>query len=449
MERIPAVPFTEKGAVMDRKHVRGLCALALIAKLGTGPALAQTETIVSPEDPVVCGTADESFPVLAKSAAIPKVSKTYSGKLKAMVIRISFSDAPYTVDTATISKTNATINTLYRSMSRNTFEWDWRIYGTVLNAPGTRAGYGTKFNDLQAWIITELTRLGLKRGTDYDVYVASFPQITVGWAGLSNLRDADWINGSYSAGVTGHELGHSLGLPHAHSIEAGMDMFGTPGTTTQTNEYGNPYDIMGRGGAVGHFNVLYKWRIGWEDAEEIKEITSSGTYRIYAQDNAVHKGRVIGLRVPSGNPNYGYWFEYRTVSASARNGAAVMFQGFRTNANLDSWYLDTTPGSRASGDESDGVLGVGKEFKDKYGEALFKTVAINSGTWNEEGWVDVQVTIPGTTVALRAPGAPIALSARQGMPAFDFLGRLAAPERMGTLRLIGGDGNTRLVLQAP
>ncbi|HKP95925.1 MAG TPA: hypothetical protein VJ385_09225 [Fibrobacteria bacterium] len=420
---------------------RKLCLLALTATLAMGRAAAEDEEIV-------CGTPDETAGALAKSADIPKISKVYSGKLRALVIRIGFSDAPYSIDTAAINKTNATINVLYRSMSRNTFEWDWKTYGTVLSAPGTRADYGANFSSLQSWISSQLTSLGLKRGTDYDVYVASFPQIAVNWSGLSNMRDADWINGSYGAGVTGHELGHSLGLPHAHSIEAGPDMFGTPGTTAQSNEYGNPYDIMGRGGSSGHFNVLYKWRIGWEDAEEIKEIKNSGIYRIYAQDNAVHKGRIIGLRVPSGNANYGYWFEYRTLSTAARNGAAVMFQGFRTSTNLDSWYLDTTPGSRSSGDESDGVLAIGRQFKDKYGETTFKTLAVNTGTWNEEGWVDVQITIPGSAVSLASrPG--IRLFRASEASAFNVMGR--AVEGLSSVRTLAvktENGSPRLLLNA-
>jgi hypothetical protein len=401
---------------MNKNAIGKLCVFAMSASLFAGQARAADES-------ALCGVPDDVAGSLAKAADIPKITKSYSGKLRAIVIRVAFADAGYTVDTSTINKTNASINTLYRAMSRNAFEWDFRIYDKIFTAPGTRAAYGANFASLQSWIASQMAAAGLKRTTDYDVYVASFPQIDVGWAGLSNLRDADWINGSYSAGVTGHELGHSLGLPHAHSIEAGPDMFGIPGTTSQTNEYGNPYDIMGRGGSTGHFNVLYKWRVGWEDADEIQEVKASGTYRVYAQDNAAHKGRVIGLRVPSGNPNYAYWFEYRTISASARNGAAVMFQGFRTATNLDSWYLDTTPGSRTSSDEADGVLAVGRQFQDKYGEATFKTLAINAGTWNENGYVDLQITVPGTVPVTLSLDRNIRLFTPNGMPAYDMTGR--------------------------
>jgi hypothetical protein len=415
-----------------------LRAAALVAAMALSPAWAQSD-----DAGYICGTPDLPAGPLAKSADLPKITKVYSGTLKAIVIKVAFSDAAYTVTDSTINKTNASINTLYHSMSRNAFEWTWSIHPTIFTAPGTRADYAANFSSLQTFITQQLTAAGLKRGTDYDVYVANFPLINVSWAGLSNLRDADWINGSYSAGVTGHELGHSLGLPHAHSIEAGADMFGTPGTTSQTNEYGNPFDIMGRGGATSHFNNLYKWRIGWMDSAELKEVKASGVYRIYAQDNAVHKDRLIGIRVPSANPNYAYWFEYRGASTSSRTGASVMFQGFKTATNLDSWFLDATPASRTSNDETDGVLISGKSFQDKYATAspsTFTVLAINTGTYNENGWVDVQVSYNGAPVGL-APVAARPFS--RGAEGVDILGR--AVDASARILTVGAkDGAIRL-----
>ncbi len=410
---------------------------AFAVALGLGGAWAQTD-----DRDFVCGTPESAAPSLAKSADLPKITKVWTGTLKALVIRVGFSDAPYATTDSTISKTNTAINNQYHAMSRNAFEWTWSVYKTVLTAPGKRSDYTTNFTSLQTWITQQISALGLKRGTDYDVYVANFPLLNLSWAGLSNLRDADWINGSYSAGVTGHELGHTLGLPHAHSIEAGADMFGTPGNTVQTNEYGNPYDIMGRGGSTGHFNMMYKWRIGWADTDEVKEGRNSGVYRIYSQDNALHKGHLLGLKVPSGDPNYSYWFEYRSVSTTARTGAAVMFQGFRTPTNLDSWFLDATPASRTSNDESDGVLASGKTFKDKYGTSTFTVLGVNTGTYNENGWVDVQVVYNGMPLALSKAFRRAHGNHPEGL---DLLGRALDASSARVLTLTARDGVPRLL----
>ena len=406
----------------------------------------------------VCGTPDEAVTLTssADQMDLPKISKVWKGKLKALVLRISYSDAPYAVTEANINTTNEAINVLYRSMSRNTFEWDWKIHPTTFNAPGTTASYTANWNSLQSYISQQISAAGLVRCTatnaatcDYDVYVASFPKLNLGWAGMSNMRDADWINGSYSSGVTSHELGHSVSLPHAHSIEAGTDMFGTPGTSSQTNEYGNPFDVMGRGGNTAHFGTMYKWRIGWEDADEIIELKNNGTYRIYAHDNADHKARLLGIRVPSGNPAYAYWFEYRTVNTSARLGATVTFQGFTSATNLDNWFLDATPGSKTSGDESDGVLGVGKEFKDKYGQGTFKVLAVSTGVTGAEAWVDLQVNIPGVSVF---PGKQVNLlhpGWQTGSPVFYVAGRKVDGHAAQVLALRNTGNGPRLILQQP
>ncbi|MEO6098541.1 MAG: hypothetical protein ABIW76_23870, partial [Fibrobacteria bacterium] len=72
---------------MNSRYTRKLCLIALAGSLWAGHSLAQ-------EMEVNCGTVDVPA-ALAKTADLPKITKTYSGKLKALVIRIGFSDAPY------------------------------------------------------------------------------------------------------------------------------------------------------------------------------------------------------------------------------------------------------------------------------------------------------------------------------------------------------------------
>src|SRR5690606_41646982 len=100
-----------KGVEMTGIHTRTLCLAGLVAGFAAIQAGAD-------EEPYFCGTPDAIAEPLAKSEALPRINKVWTGKLKALVIRVGMSDAPYTVDTASIGRTNASINTLYRAMSR-------------------------------------------------------------------------------------------------------------------------------------------------------------------------------------------------------------------------------------------------------------------------------------------------------------------------------------------
>ncbi|HLP41391.1 MAG TPA: hypothetical protein VK465_07785 [Fibrobacteria bacterium] len=412
-------------------------ALAALASLllAPGAAAGAVETPIDADgEAFLCATPEDHYETLdplAKRAALPSITKVYSGKSIAVVVKIAFSNAAYTVADSTLNKTHASVNSLFRSMSRSTFEFDFKVHPEIWTAPGTKEEYSADFSSLQSFIASKLRENGYTKisssnpNGNYTVFVANFPRIGVNWAGLSNGSSGggNYINGSYSSGVTAHELGHAVGLPHAHSIEAGSDAFGTPGTSSQHVEYGNPYDVMGNAGGLGHFNVNYKWRTGWIDKEEALEVKSSGVYRIYAHDNPVHKGRMLGIRVSSMDTRYAYWFEYRAANTYARAGAEVLFEGFQGITSRSIHILDMTPASRANSDAQDAVLAVGKEFKDKYGSATFRTLAINSGTWSENGWVDLQVTLPGSElVTLGRPASLPRPSAGTGAD-LDILGR--------------------------
>ncbi len=186
---------------------------------------------------------------------------------------------------------------------------------------------------------------------------------------------------------------------------------------------------------------------------ELKEIKTSGVYRVYASDNALHRGRLIGIRVPTGNPAYAYWFEYRSVNTGARNGATLFFQGFTSTTNIDTWFMDTTPGSRTSGDESDGVLAVGKEFTDKYGTATFKTVGLNSGVWDQEGWVELNINIVGTILIKSRNTQVLRNEWLAESPLVNLLGRKVGNKvekhLSGQVLIlnIDGEGHQKLVLQ--
>ena len=74
-----------------------------------------------------------------------------------------------------------------------------------------------------------------------------------------------------------HELGHSLGLAHANALVCNVPGFNG---RCAAIEYGNAYDVMGRGGQGLHFNAGFKKQLGWILSSEILNITSSGSYSL-------------------------------------------------------------------------------------------------------------------------------------------------------------------------
>jgi hypothetical protein len=161
---------------------------------------------------------------------------------------------------------------------------------------------------------------------------------------------------------------------------------------------------------------------------EIKDVGASGTFRLYAHDNPIKLGKLASLRVPAGNGKYVYWIEYRTAYSSdhvdTRHSAGMRLENYFSGGKTA--LLDLTPGSRSPDyDFNDAHLDVGKEFKDPFGNFTLKTLGVNEGVWDENGWVDVQVTWTGN-VAIRVPARGFVAGGIAGLPTLlaDGNGRL-------------------------
>lgn len=181
--------------------------------------------------------------------------------------------------------------------------------------------------------------------SNYTRYVYLFPlNNACGFAGASTIGgnpSQSWLNGTLAPSVVNHEVGHSFGLWHSHSLECGVSATICSNGTTQ--EYGDQMDVMGTvQTASPGYNAFQKERLGWLNygvSPSIKTVTSSGSYTIYpyeqngAGPNAL---KVLQSTDPTTGAKTWYYLEARQ---------AVGFDAF-----LTTWPYDTTQ------NETTGVL---------------------------------------------------------------------------------------------
>ena len=216
----------------------------------------------------------------------------------------------------------------------------------------------------------------------YRRFVVTFPQNACGFAGMGNVGGNPtnaWINGgSFGTRTLGHELGHNLGLHHAHALECGSSTLGS-GCSTIT--YGNPVDIMGVPGIVGHFNAFAKERLGWLDygsSAPLLKVTSAGTFTLspYASTLSGMKALKVLKSMSSTVPTY-YYVEYRHGANFDSSVPAGVFVHTGVEGNGDtSLVLDMTPETESW---NDAALPTGRTFSDPASGVSITTMSV-SGT---------------------------------------------------------------------
>lgn len=82
-----------------------------------------------------------------------------------------------------------------------------------------------------------------------------------------------------------HEIGHSLGFPHANGLDCGNRPYPIPGHFCTEIEYGNHFDPMGRGYIKDHFSGAFKLLANWLKEENLLSIEESGVYTLLPLDS--------------------------------------------------------------------------------------------------------------------------------------------------------------------
>lgn len=343
------------------------------------------------------------------TAAAPPPNWTF-GEKTVLWIRAEFPDDPGSpASDAEINATMADVDTFYRDVSGGRCSLRTIILPVVLPITRSKAAFlknEFSYYDLQMEAVAlaksydaangNLGTYNPDRADRYIVVCKSVPSF--GFLGIASVGGKGCVlNGTVASDVTAHELGHNHGLHHAH---AWQPTGSSPIGSGFHDSYGDPFDDMGNLARVpaGHFNAKQKENLLYLAADQVLNVTASGTYRLYRHDHRDAAG-VQALKIGAGD--YEFWLEHRQQlprpgffeSGRVRHG--LQFRWGRYPASLTgngTYLLDMTPGSGARMD--DAPLAVGETFTDITG-GLTVTPVATGGTAPRE-WIDVRVSYGAT-----------------------------------------------------
>ncbi len=288
------------------------------------------------------------------------------GRKRFLIMRPGFSDVTNTMSNAEVPGHFLIFSNFMYEMSYGKLSFAGLGQGSdatpIMKLPGNAADYdGTGLGKLYNTCKDVATTNHGYNLSQFDfLYVVTGSQPAASYAGLGFVRGVGFhlANGYYGSGTSAHEFGHNLGLNHANFWDTDARSVIGAGTSI---EYGDGNDTMGGGGgSPQHNNSRYKNYLKWIADGDIATISSanSGTFRVYAQDQADVPGSLRGLRiVRSGSQNYWVQFRQRYTSKAMANGVQLLWTG---NGNQSSLLLDT----RLKDGSSDNALTIGRTFSD-------------------------------------------------------------------------------------
>ena len=355
------------------------------------------------------------------------------GLKRLLILRVDFSDlagAPLSDATGTNMLNGIAAFYQEQSFGKTTFRplGAGSAMTATLRMPKTAAVYGASDPSI---LRTDARNAARTAGVNLALF--DFDLICVGavpgfnWAGLGYVgAPGAWIRASFDAtgGVPSHELGHNFGLNHANAWDTGgLSILGAGSNV----EYGDSFDTMGNATAgKRHFNTRYKNYLDWLPTTQVKIVTASGNYRLFAHD-ATNAATTRAVRIAR-NSQTNYWLEFRqkfTDRPALMDGVGLRWA---RSGNQQSLLLDVTPGS-ADG-KNDSALLIGRTFSDRVA-GIHITPLAKGGTIPES--LDLQVNLgkftnnqlPSVTLTANATaafaGAPITFTANATDPDGDTL----------------------------
>jgi hypothetical protein len=360
------------------------------------------------------------------TAAAPQAAPALGGR-KTAVIAFNFATnptaqpwSPATIESRIFTATDST-SAFFRDesygqlwLTGKTGNLDGDIYGWyTLPVPPTGCRDPTRAYANWATLAKGLAAADGFDEDDYQHVMYVFPPGSdCQWAGLAYLPGKEsWINGDLSVRVTGHELGHNLGIHHAGSwFCTGASGQAVPiSSSCALNEYNDPFDVMGNWGSR-HSNGWHLQQLGLLQPSNVQTVTTSGTYSITSALEQTTEPTT--LRIPRSYTSTGavqdwYYVEIREAGApfetfagslsSALTGVGIRVVDQPTQLT-QSRLIDTDAG----GTIADGPLEPGKTFSD--GRISVTTLSAGAGS------ASVAINTSAPPLDQQSPSAPTGLS---------------------------------------
>ena len=215
---------------------------------------------------------------------------------------------------------------------------------------------------------------------------------------------------SWATSLTTHEQGHMLGLWHAHSYICPWrgGPYVAMANFCDGDEYGDPYDTMGKGGAV-HYNGAEKHTLGWLGTRET-DLTNGGSATLAPLEQQAAAPQVARVAVSSFRQYYGeyrqYYAEYRQLLGADSN---LGFNGASTHGT-DGVLIHAVDPYNGYGD-------AGTLLLDMNPDANFYDATLKSGqSWTTpEGWTFTVGALSSSGAALTVT-APARVAGAPGTP---------------------------------
>jgi len=342
---------------------------------------------------------------------LESLSSWTEGPKSVLVIRVDFSDRPgEPVDFENLPLTVARaqnsfateIAPFYAQASYGKTTLLPPTVTPVVRVPQTQTYYLSNINALLADARAAARAAGFETNNfTFDLVAFSYDQ-RISWNGAGVVGGRGFLlNGDFDAGTIAHELGHNYGLLHANLWRTND---GTVIGTGVNQEYGDGFDVMGRGAAslTSHFNARYKRVLDWLTEENVATASADGVYRIYAQDITGGGSSLKRLLKIQKNASKTYWVEFRqqiTNNPNAMNGAIVRWD-FAVGNNYQAQLLDMNPATL--GNTFDAPLNIGQTFYDQ--ESQIRLTVLGKGNTTPES-LDIRVELnrPPQTAPAAAP----------------------------------------------